>query len=98
MKIHKIILEIETMTPVSLSQTTTPTIKTTSTTKTVTELEGSRKLFMQPRRHVARRTTLQRDVMLEPMQQTGYFLEEQTSTTGRRGQYNWLYPGHSPTS
>ena len=70
LKTIKLILETETMTPITLSQTTTPTI---STTKTVTELKGSQKLFIHSVRHVARRTTPQRDVILEPMQQTGHF-------------------------
>ena len=71
--IQKIILVIETVTPITLSQTTTTTILTTSTTKPVTELKGSQKLFIHPLRHVASRTIPQRDVMLEPMQQTGHF-------------------------
>ena len=41
--------------------------------ETVTEPEGSQKLFIHPVRHVAKRTIPQRDVMLEPMQQTGHF-------------------------
>ena len=73
LKILKFIQEIETVTPITISQTTTPTIITTSTTKTVTELKGSQKLFIHPLRHVERRTTPYRDVMLEPMQQTGHF-------------------------
>ena len=72
LKIIKKFLETKTVTPITISQTTTPTIMTT-TTKTVTELKGSQKLFINPLRHVARRTTPQRDVLLEPMQQTGPF-------------------------
>ena len=73
LKIHKIILEKETVTPITLSHTTAPTTISTSTTKTVIELKGSQKLFIHPLRHVARRTSPLRDVMLEPMQQTGHF-------------------------
>ena len=69
LKILKIILETDTVTPITLSQTT---IRTTSTTKSAMQ-NGSQKLFIHPLRHVARRTTPQRDVMLEPMQQTGHF-------------------------
>ena len=73
------------------------------TTETVTEQKGRQKLFIHPVGHVAKRTTPQKDVMLEPMQQTGYFLEEQTgrtkliSATGGTKQYDWLCPGYSPT-
>ena len=84
MKRLKIILEIETVTPITLSQTTKPTKITTSTTKIVTELKGSQKLFIHPLRHVARRTTPQRDVMLEPMQRTGHF-------PGRANLNNWTH-------
>ena len=59
----------KTVTPVPLTQTAKSTIIIT-TTKTVTELKGSQELFIIPVRHVAKRTTPQRDVMLEPMQQT----------------------------
>ena len=37
------------------------------------ELKRSQKLFIHPVRHVAKLTTPQRDVMLEPMQETGHF-------------------------
>ena len=53
-----------------------------------------------PVRHVAKRTTPQRDVTLEPMQQCSKqatFLEEPTSRTGYTRQNNWLCPGYSPT-
>ena len=73
MKVLKILLETKTVTSITLTQTATSTIITTTTTKIVTELKGSQKLFIHPARHVAKRTTPQRDVMLEPMQQTGHF-------------------------
>ena len=75
LKIPKIFPETKTVTPVTLTQTETWTIVTitTTTTKAVTELKGSQKLFIYPVRYVAKRTTPQRDVMLEPMQQTGHF-------------------------
>ena len=69
----KIILETKTVAPITLSQTTTSTIITTTTTKTVTKSKLYQKLFIHPVRHVAKRTTPQRGVMLEPMQQTGHF-------------------------
>ena len=84
LKILKIILEKETVTPITLSQTTKPTIITTSTTKTVTELKRSRKRFIHPLKHVERRTTPQRNVMLEPMQQKGHF-------PGRTNLNNWTH-------
>ena len=56
----------------NLTQTTS-TIFTTTTTKTVTELKGSQKLFIHAVSHMAKRTTPQRDVMFEPMQQKGPF-------------------------
>ena len=73
----KIILETNTVTPKTLTQIATLTIitKTTTTIKTVTELKRRLKVFFHPVRRVAKRTTPQRDVMLEPMQQTGHFLE-----------------------
>ena len=73
LKVIKIILETKTVTPITISQTTTPKIMTTTTSKTVTELKRSQKLFILLVRHVAKRTTPQRDVLLEPMQQTGQF-------------------------
>ena len=73
LKILKILLEIKTVTPRTLTQTTTSTIITTTTTKTVTELKRSKKLFIHAVRHVAKRTTSQRDVMFEPMQQKSHF-------------------------
>ena len=66
-------METETVTSMTLSQTATPTIKTTTTKRTVTELKGSQKLFIHPVKHVAKQTTLQSDVMFESMQQTCHF-------------------------
>ena len=40
----------------------------TTTTKTVTELKESQKLFNHPVRHVVRQTIPQRDAIMEPMQ------------------------------
>ena len=72
-EIIKIILETKTVTPKTLTQTTMSTVITTTTTKAVTELKGSQKLFIHAVRHVSKRTTPQRDVMFEPMQQKGHF-------------------------
>ena len=105
LKILEILLETKTVTPKTLTQATTSTIKTTTTTKTVTQLKGSQQLFIHGVRHVAKRTTTQRDVMLRPMQQTGHFpgranrkdrvdIIHRTHSTE---QCNWLCPGHSPT-
>ena len=60
---------------ITLTQAATSTIITitTTATKAVTELKGSQKLFIHPVTHVAKWTTPQRDVMLEPMQQTSHF-------------------------
>ena len=60
------------MAPITLSQTTIQTRKrTTTNTKTVTELKESHKLFIHPVRHVGRRTTPQRNATMEPMQPIG---------------------------
>ena len=40
----------------------------TTITETVTKLKESQKLFIHPVRHVAKQTTPQRNVILEPMQ------------------------------
>ena len=72
LKLLKILLETKTVTPINRTQTIITKI-TTTTTKTVTELKGSQKLFILSVRHVAKRTTPQRDVMFEPMQQKGHF-------------------------
>ena len=55
------------VTPIPLTGATTWTIITT-TTKTVTELKESQKLFTHPVRHVARQTIPQRNATTEPMQ------------------------------
>ena len=62
-----------------LTQTATSTIIIT-TTEAKTELKGSQKLFIIPVRHVAKRTTQQRDVMLEPKQQTCHIPGRVTSS------------------
>ena len=43
-------------------------LTTLTTTETVTKLKESQKLFTHPARHVAKQTTPQRNVILEPMQ------------------------------
>ena len=92
----------KTVPPIPLTRTVMLT--TLTTTKTVTKLKESQKLFIHPARHVAKRTTPQTDVMLEPMQQTGHFLgranrKDRVDIINKRTeQYNWLCPGHSPTS
>ena len=73
LKTLKIILETKTIALLTLSQTTTPTIITTTSIKTVTESKGSQKLFIHPVRHVTKRNAPQKDVLLETMQQTGHF-------------------------
>ena len=72
LKTIKFFMEPKKVTPISLSQTTTPTIIATTTTKTVTELKESQKLSIHAVRYVAKRTTPQRDVMFEPTQPTGH--------------------------
>ena len=52
--------------PITLTQTATSTILTT--TETVTELKESQKLFTHPVRHVVRQTIPHRDAIMEPMQ------------------------------
>ena len=74
LKILKILLETKTVTPKTLTQTSMSTLITTTATKTVKELEGSQKMFIHIVRHVSKRTTPQRDVMFEPMQQKVHFL------------------------
>ena len=65
----KVFLETKTVAPITLSQTTIQTsIITTTTTKTVTELEGSQKLFIHPVRHVERQTTPQTKATMAPVQ------------------------------
>ena len=73
LKILKILLETKTVTPKILTQTTMSTVIITTTTKTVTELKGSQKLFIHAVGHVSKRTTPQRDVMFEPVQQKSHF-------------------------
>ena len=63
------------MAPITLSQTTIRTIIiTTTTTKTVTELKESQKLFIHPVRHVGRQTTPQINATMEPMQPIDHLL------------------------
>ena len=61
MKTFKIVLETETVAPITLMQTTTTTLTTTKrrTTKTVTEPKESLNLFNHPVRHVKRQTNSQ---------------------------------------
>ena len=54
-------------------QTLTPT-PTTTTTITTTKITENLELSTLLMRHVATRTTPQRDVVMEPMQQTGHFV------------------------
>ena len=56
------------MEPITRSQTTTSTIITTITPKTVTEPKQNQKLFTHPVRHVEEQTAPQRVVAWEPMQ------------------------------
>ena len=60
------------------------TVTQTTLAPTITKLTENLELPTLPVRHVAKRTTPQRDVTLEPMQATS--LEEQTSRTGRTRQ------------
>ena len=69
----KILLKTKKVTPETLTQTTTSTIITITTTKTVTQPKRSQQLVIHGVRHVAKRTTPRRDVMLGPMQQAGHF-------------------------
>ena len=71
LKLLKMILETKTVTPITLTQTILTII--TTTTKTVSELKASQKLFIHAVRQLAKRTTPQKDVMFEPMQQKGHF-------------------------
>ena len=59
LKIFKIILETETVTPTTLFRIVMSTLITT-TTKTVTEPKESQKLFIHPVRHVERHTIPQK--------------------------------------
>ena len=69
LKLLKIILKTKTVAPTTLPPATTQLrITTTKTTKTVTELNKSQKLFIHPLRHVGRQTTPQRNATMEPMQ------------------------------
>ena len=81
--ILKILLETKTVTPKTLTQTTMWTVITTTTTKTVPELKGCPKLFIHAVRHVSKKTTPQRDVMFETMQQKGLF-------PGRANRKDWV--------
>ena len=69
LKITKKILETKTVMPIPLTRTAMSTILAT-TTETVTEPKESRELFTPPppKRHVARQTIPQRNVIMEPMQ------------------------------
>ena len=49
------------------------TVTQTTLTPTITNLTENLELSTHPVRHVAKRTTPQRDVTFEPMQQTGHF-------------------------
>ena len=66
-EIIKIILEIKTVMPITLTRTAMSTILTT-TTETVTEPNDSLKLLTHPVGHVARQTIPQRNAIMEPMQ------------------------------
>ena len=69
LRILKIVLETKTVAPILLSQRKIQTrILTTSTTKTVTERNENRKLFIHPVRHVEKQTTPQRKTTMERMQ------------------------------
>ena len=62
------------------------TVTQTTLTPTITKLTENLELSTIPVRQVAKRTTPQRDVTLEPMQQTGHFpgrtnLKNRTHTT-----------------
>ena len=61
-------LETKIVAPKTISQTTIQTKKTTTTTKTVTELKESQKLSIQPVKHAGRQTTPERNATMEPMQ------------------------------
>ena len=62
------------------------TVTQTTLTPTITKLTENLELCTLPVRHVAKRTMPQRDVMLEPMQETSHFpgranLNNRTHTT-----------------
>ena len=62
------------------------TVTQTAPTPTITTMTENLQLCTLPLRHMAKRTTPQRDVTLEPMQQTGHFpgrinLKNRTHTT-----------------
>ena len=62
----------KTVAPITLSQTTIQT-RTTTTTKTVTELKESHKLLVHPVRIVEKQTTPQRNATMDPMQSIDRF-------------------------
>ena len=66
LKIFKLILETEAVTPIFPTRTATLTIITT--TKTETKPKESQKFFIHPVRRVARQTILKRNATTEPMQ------------------------------
>ena len=76
LKNTKIFLETQTVTPITLTRTTTSIIKSTTRTRTkkVTEPKESRKLFTHPVRHVKKQTSPQGNATLEPMQRTDRLL------------------------
>ena len=72
LKAYKQILATKTVAPTTLSPATATIIITTSiliTLKTVNEMKQNEKLSNSSERHVAKRTTPQRDVIVEQMQQ-----------------------------